>query len=221
MKKWDQERQLRARLLYESGKTIQETARELKTDPGTCAIQIRAAGGTIVTHRDKRRKKTWTPDRQLLARQMYEQGKTLQEISDALGSTLTRCSNAIREAGGTIRGAGPPHGERNPSWNGGRQIDKSGYVLVRVPSHPHANNQGYVREHRLVMEQILGRYLLPTEVVHHLNSDTGDNRPENLELFESNGKHLAHELAGRCPRWSEEGRARIRAAVSRKRDPKL
>jgi len=44
-------------------------------------------------------------------------------------------------------------GRKNHNWKGGETIDKDGYVLVRMPSHPQSNNNGYVRKSRLVMEE--------------------------------------------------------------------
>lgn len=79
--------------------------------------------------------------------------------------------------------------EQTPHYKGGRIINTQKYILILKPDHPFANNDGYVREHRLVMEEYLGRYLSPKEVVHHINGDTEDNRIENLELLASSNIH--------------------------------
>ncbi len=73
----------------------------------------------------------------------------------------------------------PRGGKEHPMWNGGRIITSGGYVRVHYPNHPDAVNN-YVLEHRLVLEQKLGRPLKSTEVGHHLNGIKADNRPENL-----------------------------------------
>lgn len=65
-----------------------------------------------------------------------------------------------------------------------RSLDKNlGYVRVYVPMHPEANTWGYVYEHRLVAEQMIGRRLSVNEVVHHKNGKRWDNRPDNLEIL--------------------------------------
>ena len=60
---------------------------------------------------------------------------------------------------------------------------KQGYITIQLRNHPMANKTGYVYEHRLVMAEHLGRYLLPNETVHHKNGIRNDNRIENLELW--------------------------------------
>lgn len=94
--------------------------------------------------------------------------------------------------------------ERNHFWNGGRTIDKHGYILVKSPDHPRRSKAGYVREHRLVMEAHIGRLLEPHEVVHHIDGDRGNNDICNLRLYQSNAEHLRDELTGR-PRRSPAG----------------
>ena len=74
-------------------------------------------------------------------------------------------------------------GEKNSNWGGGRFPDSKGYIKVWSPNHPFKDGDGYVFEHRLVMEKHLGRYLTKDEVVHHINENPKDNRIENLQLM--------------------------------------
>lgn len=101
-------------------------------------------------------------------------------------------------------------GESNPNWSGGRSIDPTdGYVRIHMPGHPMASPNGYVREHRLVMSEHLGRMLEPSEVIHHINGDRTDNRIENLDLM-SQAEHMRLEHTGR--KRSDETRAKMSAA---------
>ena len=86
-------------------------------------------------------------------------------------------------------------GSKNHNWKGGRRTDKDGYIIVHVPYHPFCDSDGYVREHRLVMEKQIKRFLLSQEVVHHLNELKADNRIENLQLMtkQEHDRHNAIE----------------------------
>jgi len=82
-------------------------------------------------------------------------------------------------------------GSKNAKWKGGKRKRGHGYIGRYRPNHPHAY-QCSVLEHRLVMEDHLGRVLLPSEIVHHINGLKDDNRIENLMLFSSNSAHAKY-----------------------------
>lgn len=118
----------------------------------------------------------------------YEEGERITAIAGRLGMHHRVVRRAIVKTGGTIK---PyyPRGEDHGRWKGGRVIDHDGYVKVWRPGAPLTRTRGrhvdYVYEHRLVMEEHLGRPLRSDETVHHINGDTADNRIENLQLRSS------------------------------------
>lgn len=82
-------------------------------------------------------------------------------------------------------------GKKNPHWKGGRRLDRDGYVQIYMPDHPRSHANGYVYEHILVLEEKLGRPLLPNETSHHINGIKDDNRKENLLALPSLAEHTA------------------------------
>lgn len=92
------------------------------------------------------------------------------------------CSIACRQRG------------RHISANG--CLDKHGYRVfaTQTPNGRHL----LIAEHRLVMERMIGRELLPTETVHHRNGQRADNRPDNLELWDRRhgpGQRVTEKIA--------------------------
>lgn len=77
-------------------------------------------------------------------------------------------------------------GYKNAMWKGGEIVTGhtgGGYIKELAPEHSNADASGYVLQHRLVLEKVIGRPLEKHERVHHKNGDRKDNRPENLELW--------------------------------------
>lgn len=89
-------------------------------------------------------------------------------------------------------------------WNIKKLVSKGGYVYALVPEHPKATKNGYVLEHRIVMENILNRPLLDNEDIHHIDGNGRNNNPNNLEI-KKRGDHQRFHMHQRFP----NGQAKI------------
>lgn len=193
--------------VYRRTLSVQATAEQVGASRGQVRHHLKKAG--IAPSREKggacyRRLED--------VRRWAKEGMAVSEIGRRIGTTSSKVSAFLKKHG-IERTPFRQAMENNPAWRGGRVIDPDGYVLVKAPDHPYKDRHGYVREHRLVMEATLGRCLTREETVHHKDGDKENNSSDNLQLFASNGDHLAETLAGKVPQWTEEGRARILAAV--------
>lgn len=114
--------------------------------------------------------------------------------------------------------------ERHYNWRGGRTIHSDGYVMIMCADHPRASG-GYVLEHILIVESVLGKPFPRKHQVHHIDRDGTNNVHNNLVVCESDGYHkLLHvrEKAFRatgnptarrckhCKRWDSADRLNAR-----------
>jgi hypothetical protein len=80
-------------------------------------------------------------------------------------------------------------GSENPSWKGGRSTNRGHITVTAPPGHPRTDNRGYVREHILMVERVLGHYLLPPHVVHHVDGNKTHNENSNFVACEDESYH--------------------------------
>lgn len=111
---------------------------------------------------------------------------------------LTAEERAYKSSVAKARGYGKwmagRYGEKANNWNGGRQMHRNGYIYIYSPDHPYCDRHKMVFEHRLVVERLIGRYLLPKEEIHHLNKIKHDNKPNNLVAFIDRSSHQKFEM---------------------------
>jgi hypothetical protein len=120
-------------------------------------------------------------------------GQTFERYPAHVGAFCSRsCASRMRSKG---RG-----GPRSPDHRkGSRYVDKDGYVHVTLPTGRRA------LEHRLVMEECLGRPLRDDEDVHHIRRGKearSDNRIENLEVLPKADHTRLHHTGTRLSQWA-------------------
>lgn len=82
-------------------------------------------------------------------------------------------------------------------WNINKIIKKGEYNYVLVPEHPNKTSNGYVLEHRIVMENELRRLLKSNEIVHHKDGNKKNNDIHNLEVMTHSEHTILHNQTGR------------------------
>lgn len=114
------------------------------------------------------------------AKDLLNKGKSQQKVAETLQVSVEVLRARLAEAGYQTNFY---HKGFITTWNG--------YIMIHKPDHPKADARGYIREHRWVMEEHLGRYLESHEHVHHKDENKQNNDISNLEI-QVNVDHIAY-----------------------------
>jgi hypothetical protein len=126
-------------------------------------------------------KKEW------LEKQYVTEKKSLREIAEICKVDFKTIHYWVRTFKLPRQPVGDRAGERCKKWKGG--ITKvHGYKVVII-------NGNYFPEHRIIAATILKRGLRKGEVIHHIDINPLNNKPENLYVFPSQKLHKAYHQA--------------------------
>lgn len=134
------------------------------------AAELKVAVGSVYNYLHKYGIETRPPHQGMKGRKLSEEAK-MRISKTHKGKVLSEeVKNKISES-------------HKKGGIGHKKTRADGYIAIYFPDHPKSNKDGYVMEHDLVMECIIGRHLKNDEVVHHKNHIRNDNKKENLELL--------------------------------------
>ena len=89
-------------------------------------------------------------------------------------------------------------GNLHAHWKGGYWINEDGYKVIQNE----VETQGHkLFEHRKVMEKFLGRKLLSSELIHHINHNKLDNRINNLQIVTRSEHPKIHAYNKNTEKW--------------------
>ena len=123
-------------------------------------------------------------DKEILAKK-YEELGSLQKVADYFGVSKKLILNYMKRFD-IQRNQRKPKQEKpkkKDTFHKVYTISWNGYKMIYLPIHPHCDGKGYIREHILVMEKYLGRYLTEDEIVHHIDENKLNNDINNLKLM--------------------------------------
>ena len=172
--------------MYTAGQSTTEIAEHLSVHCATIRMSL-ARHGVPMRGGKPRHAADETTVSAMVARYVVD-GWSQQQIGKEFRVSQPVVSRVLELAGVQMRRGA--HGEAHGNWRGGRFV-VGGYAFVRVypddPMYVMASRNGYILEHRLVLARRLGRPLTRSETVHHIDSNTQNNTPDNLQLRQ--GRH--------------------------------
>jgi hypothetical protein len=137
------------------------------------------------------------PESRYCSKSCVRTARNLTDENPAFHRDITGEKNPMYGKGnsGSANGMYGKRREQAPRWKDGKRHRPDGYIRVMVPDdYPNPceekNGVKYALEHRVAIEQHIGRYLSPVEVVHHIDGNPSNNAIENLRLYANQAEHI-------------------------------